>query len=176
MTKPFALAFAALALSATVVSAQRDDALELGIDAGITIGLDDDAITVIGLPAESARLGFSIGRRTQLEPKAGFRILTGNGETVSTYHFELGLLYSLGSNRYPGAYHRAGMYLRPFFGILGFTDGDSDSAGYLGGGVGFKWPIVSRLSSRFEANYAHVFGENGADQIGILGGVSFFTR
>ena len=175
MTKQFAFAVAALALSATVVSAQ-DKAIELGVDGGINIGFGDDAVTTISLPTESFRIGFSVGRKTQLEPKALIHVVTGNGETLTVYQFELGLLYSLGSDRYPGAYHRAGMYLRPFGGIVGFADGVSSTNGYIGGGVGMKWPIVSRLSSRFEANLGYRFGDNDAFQVGILGGVSFFTR
>jgi hypothetical protein len=146
------------------------------VDAGITIGLDDNATTSIDIPVSSARVGFPIGRRTSLEPKFALRVLTGNGDTFTNYRAELGLLYGLGSGRYPGAYHRAGMYVRPFLGLVGHSNGNSDSNGLLGFGFGFKHPIVSRLSSRFEANLAHQFGDGDQTELGLLAGLSFFTR
>ncbi len=173
------LIFAAALLAFASASARAQTGprpLELGIDAGVTIGLGDDAFTVISLPAQSFRVGFPISPRTSLEPKLSINIITGNGDTFTSYRGELGLLYHLGSDRYPGAYQRAGLYVRPFVGIVGFADGDSDSAGILGGGVGYKFPIISRLSSRFEANFAHEFGNGDANEIGLLAGLSFFTR
>jgi hypothetical protein len=169
---------AAFTIAATAASAQVSTPrpLELGIDAGVTIGLDDNALTSIDIPVQSFRIGFPISPRTSLEPKLRLNILTGEGDTFTSYRAELGLLYHLGSDRYPGAYQRAGIYVRPFIGIVGYADGDSDSAGLLGGGIGWKHPLVSRLSSRLEANFAHQFGEGDANQIGLLAGLSFFTR
>lgn len=174
------LIFAAAAVAIVSAGAHAQGSaprpLELGIDAGVTIGLGDDAFTTISIPAQAFRVGFPISPRTSLEPKLAVNIITGNGDTFTTYRAELGLLYHLGSDRYPGAYQRAGLYVRPFLGIVGFADGDSDSAGILGGGVGYKFPIISRLSSRFEANFAHEFGNGDANEIGLLAGLSFFTR
>jgi len=167
---------AVLALSATAAGAQAPRPLELGIDAGVTVGLGDNSITQIDLPVSAFRIGFPISPRTSLEPKLRIHISTGEGDTFTSYRGELGLLYHLGSSRYPGAYQRAGVYVRPFLGIVGYSDGTSDSAGLLGAGLGFKMPLVSRLSSRFEANFAHQFGNGDANEIGLLAGLSFFTR
>jgi hypothetical protein len=167
---------AALALSATSAAAQAPRPLELGIDAGVTVGLGDNSITQIDIPVSAFRVGFPISPRTSLEPKLRINITTGEGDTFTSYRGELGLLYHLGSSRYPGAYQRAGVYVRPFLGIVGFSDGHSDSAGLLGAGIGLKMPLVSRLSSRFEANFAHQFGNGDANEIGLLAGLSFFTR
>lgn len=150
--------------------------LELGIDAGVTIALGDNSFTTVSIPAQSFRIGFPISPRVSLEPKFGINVISGDGDTFTTYRGELGLLYHLGSSRYPGAYQRAGLYVRPFIGIVGFADGNSDSAGLLGAGVGYKFPIISRLSSRFEANFEHEFGEGDSNAIGLLAGLSFFTR
>ncbi|HEX2724035.1 MAG TPA: outer membrane beta-barrel protein [Gemmatimonadaceae bacterium] len=176
MTKRISAVLASLAFVASMAGAQAPQPLELGVDAGITIGIGDNSITVINIPAQSLRVGFPIGRRTSIEPKLGMTIISGNDDTFTTYQAEVGLLYHLGSGRYPGAYHRAGLYVRPFLGIVGFSGDDSDSDGYLGAGLGFKMPLVSRLSSRFEANFAHQFVEGDANQIGLLAGLSFFTR
>jgi hypothetical protein len=177
-------AAAVLSLVATVASAQSTAPrpLELGIDAGVTIGLGDNAITQIDIPVSAFRVGFPISPRTSLEPKIRLNIATGNDVTVTSYRAEVGLLYHLGSDRYPGAYQRAGVYARPFLGIVGASidvddgDDDSDSAGLLGIGLGWKHPLVSRLSSRLEANFAHQFGDGDFNEIGLLAGLSFFTR
>jgi len=130
----FAAAAAAIVSAGAHAQGSAPRPLELGIDAGVTIGLGDDAFTTISIPAQAFRVGFPISPRTSLEPKLAVNIITGNGDTFTTYRAELGLLYHLGSDRYPGAYQRAGLYVRPFLGIVGFADGDSDSAGILGGG------------------------------------------
>ncbi len=169
---------AAIALLSIDASAQNTGPrpLELGIDAGVSIALGDNSFTTISIPAQSFRIGFPISPRTSIEPKLGINVISGDGDTFTTYRAELGLLYHLGSSRYPGAYQRAGLYVRPFAGIVGFSDGTSDSAGFLGAGAGYKFPIISRLSSRFEANFAHEFGEGDSNAIGLLAGLSFFTR
>ena len=178
MLKALTATLAALTLTAAAALAQ-DSAprpLELGIDAGVTIGLGDNDGTSIDLPVQAFRVGFPISPRVSLEPKISLNVLTGNGDTFTSYREELGLLYHLGSSRYPGAYHRAGPYLRPFAGLVGFSDGDDATGGILGAGIGLKMPLVSRLSSRFEANFAHRFGDFEGNEIGLLAGLSFFTR
>jgi len=175
MKKRIWITLFAVALPAGV-GAQSPNPLELGVDGGVTIGLGDNSVTKIDLPVQSFRVGFPLGRRTSLEPKLGISIVTGGGDTFTSYRGELGLLYHLGSSRYPGAYHRAGMYVRPFVGISGFSNGFDSSTGLIGGGVGIKMPIVSRLSSRFEANLAGRFGDDDGAELGLLAGLSFFTR
>ena len=167
------LATLALATSAGAQQRSGPDPLELGIDAGLFIGFGDNSSTRLEIPVSAARVGFPIGVRTSIEPKFKLNVYNNGGDHTD-YRIELGLLYHLGSDRYPGAYHRAGMYVRPFLGVEGHANGDSDSDGILGIGLGFKHPLVSRLSSRFEANVANHFGD--ATEIGLLAGLSFFTR
>ena len=120
---------AAFSLAATVASAQvpTPRPLELGIDAGVTIGLGDNTVTTIDIPVSAFRVGFPISPRTSLEPKLTVHIATGNDVTITSYRGEVGLLYHLGSDRYPGAYQRAGLYVRPFLGIVGASVGGSVS-------------------------------------------------
>lgn len=176
MTKTLTASIAILALAATAAGAQNSQPKEIGVDAGVSIGLGDNAITTISIPAQAIRVGFPIGLRTSLEPKIGLTIVTGNGDTFTQYRGELGLVYSLGSSRYPGAYQRAGMFVRPFIGIAGFSGDNSSSNGVLGVGVGTRMPLMSRLSSRFEANFGHQFGDSDGNEIGLLAGLSFYTR
>lgn len=168
---------AALAFFAATLPAQTPARpVEFGIDAAVDIGLDDGSNTEISVPAPTVRVGFPISPRTSLEPKFGIRIRSGNGSTSTTYRGELGLLYHFGSDRYPGAFQRAGMYVRPFVGITDTNVANSDASGLLGIGLGYKIPVISRLSSRFEANFQHEFGNSDANVIGLLAGLSFFTR
>jgi hypothetical protein len=170
------VSIAAIALAAAAAGAQSPAPLELGIDAGITIGLGDNSVTTIDIPAQAFRVGFPISPRTSIEPKLQLHLVSGNGDTFTSYRGEIGLLYHLGSGRYPGAYQRAGLYVRPFVGVVGFSDGDSQTSGLLGAGLGYKIPLVAKLSSRFEANFAHRFGDASSNEIGLLAGLSFFTR
>jgi hypothetical protein len=179
MTKRILIGLASLAVAATTASAQNPRPLELGVDAGVAILLDDDPVILVQVPVHSLRVGFPIGTRTSLEPKLSFSMESGRGNTTTEYQAALGLLYHLGSSRYPGAYHRAGLYVRPFAGIVGVSISSIDfeeSDGFLGLGIGLKMPLVSRLSSRFEANLAHRFGDGDGTELGLLAGLSFFTR
>ena len=172
----FTVAAAALAFAATAAGAQAPRPLELGIDAGVTIGLGDNSTTTIDIPAQAFRVGFPISPRSSLEPKLRLNVISGNGDTFTSYRAELGWLYHFGSSRYPGAYQRAGTYVRPFAGLVGYSDGGSSTSGMLGAGVGLKMPLIARISSRFEANFAHLFGDADSNEIGVLAGLSFFTR
>jgi len=167
---------AAIAFAALPVAAQAPRPIELGIDAGVTIGLGDNSTTEIDVPAQAFRVGFPISPRSSIEPKLRLNILSGGGDTFTSYRAEMGWLYHFGSSRYPGAYQRAGAYVRPFAGLVGVSDGDSHTSGLLGIGLGYKMPLISRLSSRFEANFAHRFGDFDGNEIGLLAGLSFFTR
>lgn len=176
--KILSVSVAAIALTAAAAGAQTaaPRSLELGIDAGITIGLGDNSVTTIDIPAQAFRVGFPISPRTSIEPKLRLNLVSGNGDTFTSYRGEVGLLYHFGSSRYPGAYQRAGMYVRPFAGVVGYSDGSSQTNGLLGAGLGIKMPLVAKLSSRFEANFAHKFGDASSNEIGLLAGLSFFTR
>jgi len=173
------LIFSAAALLIVTANAPAQSGprpLELGIDAGVDIALGDNSFTTISIPVQAFRIGFPVSPRVSLEPKFVLNVITGDGDTFTSYRADLGLLYHFGSDRYPGAYQRAGAYVRPFAGIVGFADGNSDSSGLLGAGIGYKFPLISRLSSRFEANFAHVFEDGDSNSIGLLAGLSFFTR
>jgi len=170
----------ALFFTSSVAGAQTSRGVELGIDAGVAIGLGDNSQTVISFPAQAFRAGFAMSDRISIEPKLGFSISTGDNSTSSSYRAEVGALYHL-SPRVDRM--RSGVYVRPFAGIAGFNvsvDGDDndvgDTNGLLGVGLGLKVPLISRLSTRFEANVAGTFGDESNSQIGLLAGFSFFTR
>jgi hypothetical protein len=174
------LVLASLAFTSATAQAQ----VELGVDAGVTVGLGDNSRTVINIPAQAFRVGFFLDDHVSLEPKFGFTTTSGSGPTVTNYAAELGLLYHFYRDRermgrviYPGPGPRSSFYVRPFIGLVGFSGAGADDAdAVLGAGVGMKVPLVNRLAARFEANFAHNFGDPDFDQIGLLAGLSFFTR
>jgi len=179
MKKALVLCSTALCLAASNAFAQRarnDGAIELGVDAGITFGLDDPNLTVIAIPVQSFRLGYFVSDKLELEPRFLVNSLHvgGGGGTLTTYSFEIGALFLPSGDRVG-----RGLYIRPFGGFAGVSASGiaSDSNGFLGAGVGLKIPFADRrLATRMEANYAHSFGDGGTNQIGLLVGLSFFTR
>jgi len=164
----------ALALTASAASAQRAGRLvEFGIDGGITFGLDDPNLTLVSLPVQAFRVGFFMSDRLSIEPRLSFNSISGGGASIQTYAFEVGALF------HPGGYRTGrGMYIRPFGGIVGFnSDPVDDSDGFLGAGVGVRLPFADRrLATRLEANLSHVFDTGGSTALGLLFGLSFFTR
>ncbi|HVF39022.1 MAG TPA: outer membrane beta-barrel protein [Gemmatimonadaceae bacterium] len=170
MTKRLTAVLAALVFSASAAASQTPRPLELGVDAAVTVGLGDNAETVVDLPAQAVRVGFPMTSTISLEPKLGLTLISGDGDTFTSYRAELGLLYHLNTMR-------SGTYIRPFVGLTGFSSGDDDvTHGLIGAGVGIKVPLRDRFGSRFEANFAHAFGDGSFNQIGLLAGLSFFTR
>lgn len=157
--------------------------VELGVDAGISFGLDDPHTTSITVPIQAFRVGMFLGDKVELEPRVALSSAHSEGTTVTVYRFELGALFQPGGNPIG-----TGLYIRPFGGIvggsvstnactdLGIDCSGSDSNGYAGGGVGIKIPFARRMATRLEANYAHVFGDASANEIGLTFGLSFFTK
>jgi len=171
-------AVAAMACLAASGAGAQERPIELGLDAAVSIGLGDNSRTVISIPAQAFRAGFGMTDRVSVEPKFGINIISGDGESVSLYRAEVGLLYHLAAAR---DRMRSGVYIRPFAGLSGFSTGSddndvSDTNGLIGVGLGLKVPLLSRVSSRFEANVAGSFGDGSSTEIGLLAGLSFFTR
>lgn len=182
MINRIGIPFAAVISSAFVAGAQPPRPIELGIDAAVTIGLGDNSVTVVDIPAQAFRIGFFVDDRMSLEPKVGLTTISGRGDTFTSYIAELGLLFHFYRPRvrpdpYPYPRPASAFYVRPFVGIVGASGGDdSVTDGFLGAGLGMKVPLINRLASRFEANFAHRFGDRSSNQIGLLAGLSFFTR
>jgi hypothetical protein len=167
--------------------------MELGLDAGATIGLGDESFVQINLPASRARAGFFLTNdlRWSLEPAVGLNYFdTEGGSGALLYNLEVGALYHfrpatdlvgrLGTDA-ERAVRRSVAYARPFINLSGVTgggDGDddtSDSEVSIGAGLGVKVPWRESLAWRFEANLGYGF-DNEALRLGALAGVSFFTR
>jgi hypothetical protein len=175
-----AVVVAAVPLTAAQTAhAQRT--VELGVDAGAVFGLGDESSISITLPASRARAGFfQPGSPWSIEPALGLSFSKVEGSDGNlNYDLELGALYhlrpiTLASGAEVIARVRA-PYVRPFVGFTGFTAGEGDSEFSLGAGVGVKMPWRQALATRLEANLGYGF-DNEALRIGVLAGLSFFSR
>ncbi|MEA2761361.1 MAG: hypothetical protein QOD47_645 [Gemmatimonadaceae bacterium] len=169
---------ATLAFAAPTAKAQRSQRgstpIELGIDGAIIFELDAPHGTGLAIPVQDFRIGFLVSDKFELEPRFNLTSVHSGGVSATQYTFEFGALYQPAGDRVG-----KGLYARPFFGVTGSraTGFASDNSGYLGLGAGLKIPFSDRrLATRLEANYAHGFGNAGGDAIGVLFGLSFFTR
>jgi hypothetical protein len=178
MTKKLALLgvllFAAVAPSAEAQRQRGSRPIEFGIDGGILFGLDDPNVTVIALPLQVFRVGFLMSEKVSIEPTMALTSFRGDGGSSTDYTFGVGLLYSPGGDRVG-----KGLYGRPFVGLSGRNSSgpNDDSNAFVGLGVGLKIPFADRrLATRMEANYSHAFSDPGTNVIGLIIGLSFFTR
>jgi len=178
MKRLLVLSVAAMVFAASAAKGQRSQRastpIELGIDGGVIFGLDAPRVTVVALPVQSFRVGFLVTDNLALEPRFNLNSIHGGGASVTSYDFALGVVYQPAGDRVG-----KGFYGRPFIGVSGadVSGAGSNNSGYMGLGVGLKIPFSDRrLATRMEANYAHGFSNGGSNLIGLLIGLSFFTR
>ena len=167
-----------LAAAAPFAEAQRSRGsrpIEFGIDGGVSFGLDEPRVHVVSLPLPRFRVGFHMTNKVALEPSFFLNSThVQGGGSLTAYAFEVGVVYSPAGDRVG-----KGFYGRPFIGLAGasFSGAGSDSDGFAGIGAGLKLPFNDRrLATRLETNYSHGFGDGGSNNIGVLIGLSFFTR
>jgi hypothetical protein len=171
--RALAIVVAAPAVSAQR-SSQRSGPIELGIDGGVSFLFASPTVTRVTLPVQDFRLGYFLNDKAEIEPRFNLNSVHASGGGVTTFGFELGVLLLPHGDRVGN-----GLYLRPFAGVTGIsvTGGGSNNSGNAGVGVGLKLPFEDRrLATRMEANYTREFGGGGMNEIGVLIGLSFFTR
>jgi hypothetical protein len=177
MKRILVLGALAMVFTASTADAQRSSRrdggqIELGIDGGITFGLDDPSFTLVELPVQVFRVGYFLNDRFEIEPQISIISASGGGGGSATvYRLGAGLLWQPSGDRVG-----KGLYFRPFVGVTGFSvsgPGDENAA-EAGIGVGVKLPFNDRrLATRLEANYSRV---DDANQIRLMFGLSWFTR
>jgi hypothetical protein len=172
-----------LAVTASTATAQaraiQPATLEFGIDAGATFGLGDKSSVQITLPASRLRVGYFLpNSRWSIEP-ATFLSWTKveDADGVFVYDLELGALYHLAPPADISATPpQSVVYVRPFIGVTGVSSGGSDdSEFFIGAGLGVELPWRPNLAWRLEANTGYGF-DNQAFRLGLLAGLSFFTK
>ena len=183
-----AAALAAVTLAAPAARAQNAGAIaqapnsiEIGADAGLTVGLGEQSTVAFALPAQRARLGFFLNNdsRLSVEPAVGLNYFDSEGASGAlNYTLETGILYHFRPARLitDVANRAAVSYARPFIGITGVTSGgDSENEFFAGAGLGVKLPVRTNIAFRAEANLGYGF-DNEAARLGLNLGLSFFTR
>ena len=173
---------AALAAPALAQAPRLGSPKEIGLDAGVVIGLGDQSSVNIDVPAARARLGFFLPNdsRWSIEPALGLSYAkVEDADGVLVYNLEGGLLYHFSPPAQladeAAANHVSVMYVRPFVNLTGFTGDDGDSEVSLGAGLGVKIPWRAAMAWRLEANAGYGF-DNEAFRLGAFAGLSFFPR
>ena len=170
---------AGLALVAAPAAAQpaagEPQPREFGLDAGASIGFGDLEGTAIQLPAQNFRVGFFRSPTTSIEPYGALNYFSVGDADLTQVSVGTGLLYHFSPDR-----TRRQAYVRPFA-ELDFVSGGSDSETQfgLGAGLGVKVPWQDRFAWRFEASLGYAIETDalpGGPTLGLLAGLSFFTR
>jgi hypothetical protein len=168
-------AIALLALAST--GAQAQNPVEVGIDAQISFGLDDQG-TNINIPAQKIRAGFMLTPVMTLEPSLGFFRMSNAGSSISGTALDVSLLYHFSPSRAARQF-----YVRPVVGLqrATFSDDDldvSESNTDLNIGVagGMKIPLMDRVGARFEAEFRNYMSEPSVSALNLNFGLSYFTR
>ena len=177
----FAAVGLALALAASTAGAQLTqppNTLELGIDAGLILGLGDQSSLSFDVPAARARVGFfRPNSRWSIEPAAGLSYnKVEDADGILFYDLEVGALYHFRPPTDIEAAQRASVaYTRPFINLSGYTGDNGDNELSAGAGLGIKVPWRNQLAFRLEGNLGYGF-DNEAFRLGAFAGLSFFTR
>ena len=159
---------------------------EFGVDAAAQFGLGSDDYTVITLPAQRARIGYELSNKASFEPFASFSYLSSGGLAATNLDLGVGLLLYLTGNTTAAPASMAAtvsrVYVRPFAlmqyaRLSGGGQSDSNTEFGFGAGLGLRQPLGStRLATRWEVNVQHVSGPGSGTSLGLLVGLSFFTR
>jgi hypothetical protein len=159
------------------VGAAQKRPVEFGLDAGVMFGLTEPKSTIFSLPIQSFRVGFFASDQLSFEPALTFNYikpqdadaLTQIGGTLSVlYHFSADV-------------EKSRWYARPILGVEHVSSGGDGTTQFLAGaGMGVTERVANRLAIRLEARYTHGFEKAGevaaSDALGLLVGLSFFTR
>lgn len=176
---------AAVTLAVSLGLAAGADAqrpIELGMDGTIArVTSDGGDFTTIAVPLGRVRAAFALTDVLALEPSLGFSWVDTDGGSATALTLGAGLLYHFKAD--PAV-------VRPFIegnvqmayekvSVDALDIDESDTQFALGGGVGVKVPLVSRMDLRLEAFVQHAL-ESGdipsATTFGGLFGFSFYTR
>jgi hypothetical protein len=174
-------AVATLCLASSVALSQKSSApmlWEFGADAGISLNHQSgSSSTVLQFPVPVIRAGAYVTPALSIEPALGFSRISGGGSAVTTVNLIIGALY-----HFETAPTMSQPYVRPFIdythqSLSGPGAGSASTTG-LGVGLGISKRFKSnpRLGGRAEVNVAHYDTSPGTLTVGVLGGISIFSR
>ena len=158
----------AVVLMADTASAQTKGAVEIGVDNGFVVNInsaiESDGFTVqesrtdvsFDLPLLFWRLGFFVNETWSIEPGVGFSYLSfgdDNG-SLTQLNATANVLYNLPS----GLFFNAGGTIQWLnIGFGGDSDSESFSQFGFGGGLGYRFPVISeQIMLRFAGQYIYL--------------------
>lgn len=164
------------------VGAEAQRPIELGVDGTIArVTSDGGDYTTIAVPLGRVRAAFPLTDVLALEPSLGFNWVDTDAGSATALTLGAGLLYHFKADP---------TVVRPFIegnvqmayekvSVDALDIDESDTQFALGGGVGVKVPMVSRMDLRLEAFVQHAFESDevlSSTTFGALFGFSFYTR
>ena len=179
------LRIAAITLAVSLglaVSAEAQRPIELGVDGTIArVTSDGGDFTTIAVPLGRVRAAFYLSDLIALEPSLGFSWVDTDDASATSINLGAGLLYHFKADP---------TVVRPFIegnvqlayekvSVDALDIDESDTQFAIGGGVGVKIPMVSRMDLRLEAFVQHALESDAlfsSTTFGALFGFSFYTR
>lgn len=184
MRRPL-LKITAIALAVSLglaAGAEAQRPIELGVDGTIArVTSDGGDFTTIAMPLGRVRAAFPLTDVLALEPSLGFSWVDTDAGSATALTLGAGLLYHFKADP---------TVVRPFIegnvqmayekvSVDDLDIDESDTQFAIGGGVGVKVPMVSRMDLRLEAFVQHAFESDAllsSTTFGALFGFSFYTR
>jgi hypothetical protein len=149
--------------------------IELGLDAAVEVSESADrTTTAVGVPLQTLRAAFRVSDRTSIEPRISFTFVSVEGNSATVVVPTLGLVYDFVTDP-----TRTRPFVRPFAAFISTGNGTSTSQAIVGGAVGVRLPMGSRLAARLELQGAYGFESDSRaslTSVSALFGVSFFTK
>lgn len=171
-------AVAMLCLASSVALSQKSAPMlwEFGADAGISLNHQSgSSSTFIQFPVPLIRAGAYVTPALSIEPALGFSRISGGGNAVTTVNLIIGALY-----HFETAPNMNQPYVRPFIDYTHFSASGTSSSSTTGLGVGLgiskRFASNPRLGGRAEVNVAHYDTNPGTLTVGVLAGISIFSR
>ena len=163
--------------------AEAQRPIELGVDGTIArVTSDGGDFTTIAVPLGRVRAGFYLSDLVSLEPSLGFNWVDTDVGSATSLTLGAGLLYHFKADPAVVRPFIEGNVQMAYQKVSFDADPDldaSDTQFAVGGGVGVKVPMVSRMDLRLEAFVQHAFESDAAlssTTFGALFGFSFYTR
>ena len=148
------LTFCGILLLAPVVLFGQGQSIELGIDGGLSLSLNDRTTTKTTIPIQSLRFGVFAFDRVSIEPSLALTVIDSqNTDPITNVSFWLsGLFHIFGDRSKPQP------FLRPTGGVERYSSSSNSFSQFKAGAyLGVKIPVANHLSLRLESGYLRGF-------------------
>lgn len=158
-----------------VASSGQGQSIELGIDGGLSLFLDDRTTTKTSIPNESVRFGLFVFNRLSIEPSLALTVIDGqNSDPITSVSIWFSGLYHITPDR-----NKPQPFVRPTAGVEHYSSSSTSFSRLKAGGyLGLKVPVANHLSMRFETGYLRGFESDDFppnDEVSLNVGISLFV-